>query len=126
MSKNIRRRSQNIRSVRNLIGFPAYPMLIVGPHAGLLSFELTPPRSPFVIIWWVYDPGLEFLVSYHWPSIPCFFFEIHIQPLISGRSGPHIPLWIAVTGSGGIQPPLVLSSFLQDKTVLSARMIRGL
>ncbi|PLN81201.1 C4-dicarboxylate/malic acid transporter [Aspergillus taichungensis] len=43
--------------------FPAYPMLIIGPHAGILSSKLDPTRSLDIIIGGVTIQGIGFLVS---------------------------------------------------------------
>ncbi|KKK15106.1 hypothetical protein P175DRAFT_0481301 [Aspergillus ochraceoroseus IBT 24754] len=43
--------------------FPAYPMLIIGPHAGLLSSKLEPSRSLTIIIGGTVIQGVGFLVS---------------------------------------------------------------
>lgn len=43
--------------------FPAYPLLIIGPHAGILSAELEPSRSLPVIIGGTTIQGVGFLVS---------------------------------------------------------------
>ncbi|KAL2215711.1 C4-dicarboxylate/malic acid transporter [Thermoascus aurantiacus ATCC 26904] len=43
--------------------FPAYPMLIIGPHAGVLSSELEPSRSLRIIIGGTTIQGVGFLVS---------------------------------------------------------------
>lgn len=43
--------------------FPAYPMLIIGPHAGILSAKLDPAESLPVIIGGTTIQGVGFLVS---------------------------------------------------------------
>ncbi|KAJ5543144.1 hypothetical protein N7461_009147 [Penicillium sp. DV-2018c] len=43
--------------------FPAYPMLIIGPHAGILASKLDPSQSLPVIIGGVTIQGVGFLVS---------------------------------------------------------------
>ncbi|RAK98018.1 putative C4-dicarboxylate transporter/malic acid transport protein [Aspergillus ibericus CBS 121593] len=43
--------------------FPAYPMLIIGPHAGILSSKLEPSRSLRIIIGGTTIQGVGFLVS---------------------------------------------------------------
>lgn len=43
--------------------FPAYPMLIIGPHAGILSKKLDPVQSLRVIIGGTTIQGVGFLVS---------------------------------------------------------------
>ncbi|KGO64156.1 C4-dicarboxylate transporter/malic acid transport protein [Penicillium expansum] len=43
--------------------FPAYPMLIIGPHAGILSAKLEPSQSLPVIIGGMTIQGVGFLVS---------------------------------------------------------------
>lgn len=43
--------------------FPAYPMLIIGPHAGILSAKLEPYRSLPIIIGGTTIQGVGFLVS---------------------------------------------------------------
>ena len=43
--------------------FPAYPMLIIGPHAGILSAKLDPTRSLRIIIGGTTIQGVGFLVS---------------------------------------------------------------
>ncbi|KAJ6124976.1 hypothetical protein N7471_012293 [Penicillium samsonianum] len=43
--------------------FPAYPMLIIGPHAGILSAKLEPSQSLPVIIGGTTIQGVGFLVS---------------------------------------------------------------
>ncbi|KAJ5180733.1 hypothetical protein N7492_003943, partial [Penicillium capsulatum] len=43
--------------------FPAYPMLIIGPHAGILSAKLEPARSLRIIIGGTTIQGVGFLVS---------------------------------------------------------------
>ncbi|GKZ73545.1 hypothetical protein AnigIFM50267_010475 [Aspergillus niger] len=43
--------------------FPAYPMLIIGPHAGILSSKLEPARSLRIIIGGTTIQGVGFLVS---------------------------------------------------------------
>ncbi|KAL4932276.1 putative C4-dicarboxylate transporter/malic acid transport protein [Aspergillus undulatus] len=43
--------------------FPAYPMLIIGPHAGLLSAKLEPSRAVAIIIGGTTIQGVGFLVS---------------------------------------------------------------
>jgi tellurite resistance protein TehA-like permease len=43
--------------------FPAYPMLIIGPHAGILSAHLTPNESYSIIVGGVTIQGVGFLVS---------------------------------------------------------------
>ncbi|KAL4956199.1 voltage-dependent anion channel-domain-containing protein [Aspergillus filifer] len=43
--------------------FPAYPMLIIGPHAGLLSSKLRPSRTLPIIIGGTTIQGVGFLVS---------------------------------------------------------------
>ncbi|KAL2803213.1 C4-dicarboxylate/malic acid transporter [Aspergillus granulosus] len=43
--------------------FPAYPMLIIGPHAGLLSAKLEPSRTLPIIIGGTTIQGVGFLVS---------------------------------------------------------------
>lgn len=43
--------------------FPAYPMLIIGPHAGILSAKLDPSRSLRIIVGGITIQGVGFLVS---------------------------------------------------------------
>lgn len=43
--------------------FPAYPMLIIGPHAGILSEKLEPSRSLLIIVGGTTIQGVGFLVS---------------------------------------------------------------
>lgn len=43
--------------------FPAYPMLIIGPHAGILSASLTPEESYPIIIGGFTIQGVGFLMS---------------------------------------------------------------
>lgn len=43
--------------------FPAYPMLIIGPHAGILSAKLDPTLSLDIIIGGATIQGIGFLVS---------------------------------------------------------------
>ncbi|BDD54969.1 hypothetical protein MAP00_000532 [Monascus purpureus] len=43
--------------------FPAYPMLIIAPHAGVLSAELEPSRSLTILIGGTLIQGIGFLVS---------------------------------------------------------------
>ncbi|KAL4869339.1 hypothetical protein BDV12DRAFT_185229 [Aspergillus spectabilis] len=43
--------------------FPAYPMLIIGPHAGLLSSKLEPSRTLPIIVGGTIIQGVGFLVS---------------------------------------------------------------
>ncbi|KAL4787531.1 voltage-dependent anion channel-domain-containing protein [Aspergillus varians] len=43
--------------------FPAYPMLIIGPHAGLLSAKLEPSRALQIIVGGTTIQGVGFLVS---------------------------------------------------------------
>lgn len=43
--------------------FPAYPMLIIGPHAGILSSKLDPTLSLDIIIGGATIQGVGFLVS---------------------------------------------------------------
>ncbi|KAL3460553.1 voltage-dependent anion channel-domain-containing protein [Aspergillus heterothallicus] len=43
--------------------FPAYPMLIIGPHAGLLSSKLEPSRTLPIIVGGTTIQGVGFLVS---------------------------------------------------------------
>ncbi|KAI9933406.1 hypothetical protein MW887_007879 [Aspergillus wentii] len=43
--------------------FPAYPMLIIGPHAGILSAKLEPSRALLIIIGGTTIQGVGFLVS---------------------------------------------------------------
>lgn len=43
--------------------FPAYPLLIIGPHAGILSSKLEPSRSLPIIIGGCCIQGIGFLVS---------------------------------------------------------------
>ncbi|KAJ5096229.1 hypothetical protein NUU61_005585 [Penicillium alfredii] len=43
--------------------FPAYPMLIIGPHAGILSSKLDPSRALSIIIGGTTIQGVGFLVS---------------------------------------------------------------
>ncbi|KAL4994800.1 voltage-dependent anion channel-domain-containing protein [Aspergillus recurvatus] len=43
--------------------FPAYPMLIIGPHAGLLSAKLEPSRALPIIVGGTTIQGVGFLVS---------------------------------------------------------------
>ena len=43
--------------------FPAYPMLIIGPHAGILSSKLEPSRCLPIIIGGMTIQGVGFLVS---------------------------------------------------------------
>ncbi|KAH8690955.1 voltage-dependent anion channel-domain-containing protein [Talaromyces proteolyticus] len=43
--------------------FPAYPMLIVGPHAGVLSAQLSPRQSFYIILGGFTIQGVGFLVS---------------------------------------------------------------
>lgn len=43
--------------------FPAYPMLIIGPHAGVLSSTLEPSRALRIIIGGTTIQGVGFLVS---------------------------------------------------------------
>lgn len=43
--------------------FPAYPMLIIGPHAGVLSAHLNPSESLTIIIGGFTIQGVGFLVS---------------------------------------------------------------
>ncbi|KAE8413950.1 voltage-dependent anion channel-domain-containing protein [Aspergillus pseudocaelatus] len=43
--------------------FPAYPLLIIGPHAGILSSKLEPSRSLPIIIGGITIQGVGFLVS---------------------------------------------------------------
>ncbi|OXV11846.1 hypothetical protein Egran_00393 [Elaphomyces granulatus] len=66
--------------------FPAYPMLIVGPHAGLLSAELTPPRSLSVIIGGFTIQGVGFLVSLTVYS--AYIYRLMTQKLPKGNARP--------------------------------------
>ncbi len=43
--------------------FPAYPMLIIGPHAGLLSAKFEPSRALPIIVGGTAIQGVGFLVS---------------------------------------------------------------
>lgn len=43
--------------------FPAYPMLIIGPHAGILCTKLEPSRSLRIIVGATTIQGVGFLVS---------------------------------------------------------------
>lgn len=43
--------------------FPAYPMLIIGPHAGILSAKLAPDRALNIIIGGATIQGVGFLMS---------------------------------------------------------------
>jgi tellurite resistance protein TehA-like permease len=43
--------------------FPAYPMLIIGPHAGILSSKLEPSRTLPIIVGGTTIQGVGFLVS---------------------------------------------------------------
>lgn len=43
--------------------FPAYPLLIIGPHAGVLSSDLTPERSASILVGGFTAQGIGMLVS---------------------------------------------------------------
>lgn len=43
--------------------FPAYPLLIIGPHAGVLSSDLSPERSARILVGGFTAQGIGFMVS---------------------------------------------------------------
>jgi tellurite resistance protein TehA-like permease len=59
--------------------FPAYPMLIIGPHAGILSAHLNPAESLTIIIGGFTIQGIGFLVSFMVYS--AFIYRLMTQKL---------------------------------------------
>jgi tellurite resistance protein TehA-like permease len=66
--------------------FPAYPLLIIGPHAGLLSAELTPARALTIIIGGFTIQGVGFLVSLAVYS--AYIYRLMTQKLPKGNARP--------------------------------------
>lgn len=66
--------------------FPAYPMLIIGPHAGILSGKLEPHRCLPIIIGGVTIQGVGFLVSLMVYS--AFIYRLMSQKLPKGNVRP--------------------------------------
>src|SRR4051794_34896387 len=76
--------------------FPAYPLLIVGPHAGSLAAKLPPERALNVIIsGWIMQ-GIGFMVSLMIYSAFLYRLMTHKLPKESLRPG----MFISVGPSG--------------------------
>lgn len=76
--------------------FPAYPMLIIGPHAGILSAKLDQARSLRIIIGGTTIQGVGFLVSMMVYS--AFIYRLMTQKLPKENSRPG--MFVSVGPSG--------------------------
>jgi len=59
--------------------FPAYPLLIIGPHAGVLSAALNPERGSLIIIGGMTCQGIGFMVAFMIYS--AFIYRLMTQKL---------------------------------------------
>lgn len=76
--------------------FPAYPMLIIGPHAGILSAKLEPSRTLRIIIGGMTIQGVGFLVSLMVYS--AFIYRLMTQKLPKENMRPG--MFVSVGPSG--------------------------
>lgn len=76
--------------------FPAYPMLIIGPHAGILSAKLEQSRSLRIIIGGTTIQGVGFLVSLMVYS--AFIYRLMTQKLPKENMRPG--MFVSVGPSG--------------------------
>ncbi len=76
--------------------FPAYPLLIIGPHAGILSSHLGPDRAVDIIIGGVTLQGIGYMVSLMIYSAFIYRLMTHKLPKESSRPG----MFISVGPSG--------------------------
>lgn len=67
--------------------FPAYPLLIIGPHAGILSSHLGPERALDIIIGGVTLQGIGYMVSLMIYSAFIHRLMTHKLPRESSRPG---------------------------------------
>ena len=76
--------------------FPAYPLLIIGPHAGVLSKTLSPPRAFDIIIGGFTLQGIGFMVSMTIYSAFIYRLMTHKLPQEATRPG----MFVSVGPSG--------------------------
>ena len=76
--------------------FPAYPLLIIGPHAGILSSYLGPKRALDIIIGGVTLQGIGYMVSLMIYS--AFIYRLMTQKLPKESSRPG--MFVSVGPSG--------------------------
>lgn len=76
--------------------FPAYPLLIIGPHAGILSSYLEPDRALDIIIGGVTLQGIGYMVSLMIYSAFIYRLMTHKLPKESSRPG----MFVSVGPSG--------------------------
>jgi len=76
--------------------FPAYPLLIIGPHAGILSAQLRPSRAFRVIVGGFTIQGIGFLVAFM--VYAAFIYRLMTQKL--PREGVRPGMFVSVGPSG--------------------------
>lgn len=76
--------------------FPAYPLLIIGPYAGILSSQLSPKRALDIVIAGVILQGIGFMVSLMIYSAFVYRLMTHKLPKESSRPG----MFVSVGPSG--------------------------
>ena len=76
--------------------FPAYPLLIIGPHAGILSAQLSPTKSLDVIIGGFTIQGIGFLVAFM--VYAAFIYRLMTQKL--PRESVRPGMFVSVGPSG--------------------------
>ncbi|WEW59399.1 hypothetical protein PRK78_004870 [Emydomyces testavorans] len=108
--------------------FPAYPMLIAGPHAGVLSAKLTQPSAWRIIIGGTTIQGVGFLVSMMMYS--AFIYRLmtqklpkeNLRPGMFVSVGPSAFTVAGLVGMGSNAHRAVPDGFLGDAE-LSAKII---
>lgn len=76
--------------------FPAYPLLIIGPHAGILSGQLRPTRGLDVIIGGFAIQGIGYMVSFM--VYAAFIYRLMTQKL--PRESVRPGMFVSVGPSG--------------------------
>ena len=85
--------------------FPAYPLLLIGPHAAILATTLPQPRSFEIIIGGVILQGIGFMLSLMIYSAYIYRLMTHKLPRPSSRPGMFVsvgPSGFTITGILGM------------------------
>ena len=78
--------------------FPAYPLLIIGPHAGVLCNTLAPDKAFDIIVGGFTLQGIGFLVSLMIYSAFIYRLMVHKLPQESARPGMFVSVGVSAIG----------------------------
>lgn len=101
--------------------FPAYPLLIIGPHAGVLSATLRPARALDIIVGGVTLQGIGFLVSLMVYS--AFIYRLMTQKLPKESLRPG--MFVSVGPSGFTAAGLITMADSAKKALPASFMDNG-